>query len=217
MLNIISQGSARAVAPLDLVVRLDHVEGDVYDVTVRIGNEASANSGPAATVVGTGPVFGSAGLEYEFESTATDPDEDDLYYQWDWGDGRSLSDWMGPYASGETCIASHTWPVGDFDILVRVKDDFGVESDWSTAHSIHLQCCLHRGDVDHSGVLPIDIADLVYLVDYMFSQGSEPECFDEADLDATGVEPIDIADLIYLVDFMFVSGSEPTACPSGID
>ncbi|MCK4605673.1 MAG: hypothetical protein KAU35_00110, partial [candidate division Zixibacteria bacterium] len=35
-------------------------------------------------------------------------------------------------------------------------------------------CCNFRGDVDHSGVLPIDIADLVYLVDYMFNAGPEP-------------------------------------------
>ncbi len=73
-------------------------------------------------------------------------------------------------------------------------------------------CCVIRGDVDHSGVLPIDIADLVYLVDYMFNSGPEPECFDEGDIDASGVEPIDIADLVYLVDYMFNSGPEPGAC-----
>jgi len=74
-------------------------------------------------------------------------------------------------------------------------------------------CCVIRGDVDHSGVLPIDIADLVYLVDYMFNQGPEPECFDEGDVDGSGVEPIDIADLVYLVDYMFNSGPAPPPCP----
>ena len=74
-------------------------------------------------------------------------------------------------------------------------------------------CCFLRGDVNHSGVPPLDIADLVYLVDFMFNAGPEPECFDEGDVDASGVEPIDIADLVYLVDFMFNAGPQPPACP----
>ena len=74
-------------------------------------------------------------------------------------------------------------------------------------------CCVLRGDVDHSGVPPVDIADLVYLVDFMFNSGPEPECFDEGDVDGSGVEHIDIADLVYLVDFMFNAGPVPPACP----
>ncbi len=74
-------------------------------------------------------------------------------------------------------------------------------------------CCAIRGDVDHSGVLPIDIADLVYLVDYMFNEGPTPVCWGEGDVDGSGVEPIDIADLVYLVDYMFNSGPAPPPCP----
>ncbi len=74
-------------------------------------------------------------------------------------------------------------------------------------------CCFLRGDIDHSGVAPVDIADLVYLVDYMFNQGPVPECFDEGYIDGSGVEPIDIADLVYLVDYMFNGGPEPPPCP----
>ena len=73
-------------------------------------------------------------------------------------------------------------------------------------------CCVIRGDVDHSGVLPVDIADMVYLVDYMFNGGSGPECFEEGDVDASDIEPIDIADMVYLVDYMFNGGSAPAAC-----
>ena len=75
-------------------------------------------------------------------------------------------------------------------------------------------CCIPpiRGDVDYNDAELIDIADLVYLVDYMFNAGLEPECFEEADVDGSGVEPIDIADLVYLVDYMFNSGSEPPGC-----
>lgn len=74
-------------------------------------------------------------------------------------------------------------------------------------------CCFLRGDVDHSGVPPVDIADLVYLVDFMFNSGPEPECFDEGDVDGSSVEPIDISDLVFLVDYMFNAGPVPPACP----
>ena len=73
-------------------------------------------------------------------------------------------------------------------------------------------CCVVRGDIDHSGgAEPINIADLVYLVDYMFNEGPQPICLEEADMDATG--EINIADLVYLVDYMFNQGPEPVPCP----
>lgn len=77
----------------------------------------------------------------------------------------------------------------------------------------YTSCCKGiRGDVDYNEAELIDIADLVYLVDYMFNAGPEPECFEEADVDGSGDEPIDIADLVYLVDYMFNNGPEPLTC-----
>ncbi len=75
-------------------------------------------------------------------------------------------------------------------------------------------CCLHRGDIDHQGgISPIDISDLVFMVDYMFAGGSSPPCPDEGDIDGSGEPPINIADLVYIVDFMFAGGLAPPACP----
>lgn len=95
-----------------------------------------------------------------------------MYYRWNWGDGRDLSEWMGPYSSGDICTTSHSWPEGDFDIKVRAKDSWDAETEWSAAYSIHLQCCVIRGNVNDIG--GIDISDLVYLVDYMFTGGPVP-------------------------------------------
>ncbi len=210
--NLIGQSSQRAVAPLDLIVRMEQVGDDSYDITVRIGNEVPANNEPAAAAVDAGPHAGIDGEEYEFESTTTDPDADELNYQWDWGDGRDLSEWMGPYASGETCTASHSWPEGDFDIKVRARDAWGVETEWSAAYSIHLQCCVVRGNVDDDAGGVIDISDLVYLVDYMFTGGPEPPCPDAANVDGDITGTIDISDLVYLVDYMFTGGPPPPSC-----
>jgi hypothetical protein len=63
------------------------------------------------------------------------------------------------------------------------------------------------GDVDGDGDPLITIADLVYLVDYMFNQGPPPPVEAAADMDGSG--GIDIADLVYLVDYMFNDGPPP--------
>ncbi len=75
-------------------------------------------------------------------------------------------------------------------------------------------CCCNgiRGNIDSDPADAIDISDLVYLVDYMFSGGSEPGCPNEADVEASGGAP-DISDLVHLVDYMFNSGPEPAVCP----
>jgi len=75
-------------------------------------------------------------------------------------------------------------------------------------------CCVGvRGNVDNDTEDNIDISDLVYLADFMFTGGPAPVCFDEGDIDASGVTPIDISDLVYLVDYMFTGGPAPSACP----
>ncbi|MCK4607493.1 MAG: thrombospondin type 3 repeat-containing protein [candidate division Zixibacteria bacterium] len=74
-------------------------------------------------------------------------------------------------------------------------------------------CCRLRGDINHDGALPIDITDLVYLINYMFLDGPEPPCMEEADVNADGaVDVIDIADLVYLIDYMFRGGPPPQPC-----
>jgi hypothetical protein len=72
-------------------------------------------------------------------------------------------------------------------------------------------CCVGvRGNIDASGA--IDIADLVYLVNYMFKGGSAVPCAEEGDVDGSG-GAIDIADLVHLVNYMFKQGTDPAICP----
>ncbi len=68
-----------------------------------------------------------------------------------------------------------------------------------------------RGDIDDNADGP-DIADLIYLVTYMFQDGPAPPCLPAADIDGVGGEP-DITDLIHLVGFMFQEGPPPADCP----
>lgn len=69
--------------------------------------------------------------------------------------------------------------------------------------------CVLRGDIDHNGT-QADIADLVYLVAYMFQNGPEPPS--EAEADVTGCGELNISDVVYLVTFMFQEGPAPVPC-----
>jgi len=84
-----------------------------------------------------GATIGAVGVEYSYTTTATDPDGDSLYYQWEWGDG-SVSDWFGPFVSGMVVSASHIWSNGgDFLIKVRAKDIY-LEGSWSESLHIYM-------------------------------------------------------------------------------
>ncbi len=61
----------------------------------------------------------------------TDPDGDDIYYKFDWGDGTT-SGWLGPYKSGEEIQVNHSWNKrGTYEVKVKAKDIYGAESGWS--------------------------------------------------------------------------------------
>ena len=73
-------------------------------------------------------------------------------------------------------------------------------------------CCVGlRGNVNFDPSDNTDIADIVYFVEYAFSEGPPPPCFEEADLTADG--GLDIADLIYLIEWAMVGGPAPLSCP----
>ncbi|MDH3890132.1 MAG: thrombospondin type 3 repeat-containing protein [candidate division Zixibacteria bacterium] len=72
-------------------------------------------------------------------------------------------------------------------------------------------CTGDRGNINGDMGDIVDIADLVYLVDYMFNGGPPPPVMEEADVDGSTV--LDIADLVYLVDYMFSGGPPPVPCP----
>jgi hypothetical protein len=79
----------------------------------------------------TGPDSGKIRTKQLYYTYTTDPEKDELFYLWDWGDGTD-SEWLGPYKSGVTCYASHTWKTKDnYNIKVKAKDIYGKESAWS--------------------------------------------------------------------------------------
>jgi desulfoferrodoxin (superoxide reductase-like protein) len=60
--------------------------------------------------------------DYDYNFVARDPNNDDLLYYIDWGDGTN-SGWIGPFASGEEIVRTHSWSSnGEFALTVKAKD-----------------------------------------------------------------------------------------------
>ena len=79
----------------------------------------------------SGQSNGKIRQEYSYTTSTTDSDGDQVYYQWDWGDGTQ-SEWLGPFASGAQASAQKSWSAkGDYSIKVKSKDIHGAESAWS--------------------------------------------------------------------------------------
>jgi hypothetical protein len=78
----------------------------------------------------SGQTSGKVGVKYTYTTYTYDPDDDQVYYKWEWGDG-TYSSWIGPHDSGEMATAKHSWSEGSYSIRVKAKDDFEYESDWS--------------------------------------------------------------------------------------
>ena len=83
-----------------------------------------------------GEISGRPITEYAYVTFTSDPDSEDIYYKWDWGDGY-FSDWLGPFNSGEFAWATHSWKEpGTYEIRVKAKDEYCAESDWSNPFEV---------------------------------------------------------------------------------
>jgi hypothetical protein len=93
--------------------------------------DTSGNTAPDKPNKPSGPSNGFPYIKYTFEATTTDPDDDKLYYKWDWGNGE-ISNWTGPFNSGDLVEEKHKWTEkGTYEIKVKVKDELGAETGWS--------------------------------------------------------------------------------------
>jgi subtilisin family serine protease len=89
------------------------------------------NEEPEKPKTPNGPTSGKINIQYDYSTSSTDVNDEQLFYLFDWDDGN-YSEWLGPYNSGETCLVSYNWSLeGNYNIRVICKDIYGLESDWS--------------------------------------------------------------------------------------
>ena len=99
-------------------------------IAVSITKPSGGGSPPSMPTI-TGPAQGAPSIEYTYNLTSVDPDNDKVMFAVDWGDGKSDS--TGFAASGASTALKHGWSSdGNYTIKTKAKDDTGLESAWAS-------------------------------------------------------------------------------------
>ena len=160
------------LSPSDTLQEASHIWGTpgTYYIRVKARNQEgaqshysptfplviSANSPPNVPPRPIGFESGKIRMPYSYSTVTTDPDNDKIYYLFDWGDSTDTG-WIGPFMSGESITVSHTWSTpGTYHIRVKARDDHTLESQWSESLIVALPCL-------HSHWIEL-LQDLIHLV-----------------------------------------------------
>jgi parallel beta-helix repeat protein len=89
------------------------------------------NYPPEAPLI-NGPTSGNTGEVYTFTFVAVDPNDDNIYYEVNWGDGQ-VDDWYGPCTSNMVITRTHQWnEKGTYIIQTRAKDIHDAIGEWGS-------------------------------------------------------------------------------------
>lgn len=95
------------------------------------------NQPPNTPLTPDGPVTGTIEMEYSYSTSTSDPESQQVYYLWSWGDTNST--WIGPVDSGTIATATHSWNLaGSYTVKVKAKDFLGMESGWSDPITVNI-------------------------------------------------------------------------------
>ncbi len=110
-----------------------------YVRCVRDAGSAASNNAPNTPAAPDGPGEGVTAHSYTFTTATTDPEGDRIYYLFDWGDGNN-SGWLGPYDSGQTIQADHSWSAaGEYTVRAQARDSRGAQTPWSADTRVLVQ------------------------------------------------------------------------------
>jgi hypothetical protein len=112
------------VYPVTLQVKDEHNTKDTKTHFIKVGNR------PPEKPEIDGPTRRKIGKYGTYNVTPIDPDNDEVYIRWDWGDG-DVTSWKGPYMSGEEISENYLWyKKGTYTIRAQLKDIDDAESEW---------------------------------------------------------------------------------------
>jgi hypothetical protein len=118
------------------------VIASVFDAGTKRTDETAAgtpstNGAPNKPARPSGPTSGKVNVEYTYSGSTTDPNGDNIYYLFDWGDS-SDSGWLGPYPSGYVIEANHSWDFGGtYNVKLKAKDATA-EGPWSDPLAVQI-------------------------------------------------------------------------------
>lgn len=127
----------RDVNNLNLSTSVKYVGDGTLEIKVNITNE---NLPPRIPRTPSGASNGTIKNCYTYTTRSTDPNDDDIWYWFDWGDETNTG-WIGPYPSIATISATHQWTKkGTYHIKVKASDSFNAESGWSDPLPVTMPC-----------------------------------------------------------------------------
>lgn|GEM_PF-6621769 len=111
----------------------DDIYSPIWHFTTKQKNDP-----PEAPII-NGPISGKTNIAYLWNFTTIDPENDEVFYKIDWGDG-TMSDWYGPYSSSQIIQKPHIYSYqSKFTITAKAKDLYGLESDWGPPLQVNIK------------------------------------------------------------------------------
>lgn len=191
------------VYDIDLSVTTTWLGGAQLEITVHIENNQFFNSAPDVPNLPEAPDVTVTTQPTEISASSTDGDGHDLMYQFSWGDGN-ISDWIGPYPSGEIMTTSYAWvATGSFSLKVKVKDEYDSESaNWSPIKTVDV---VRIGDTNDDGTC--NVGDAVFLINFVFKGGISPDPILSGDANCDS--STNVGDAVFIINFVFKAGPAP--------
>ncbi|MEF8848963.1 MAG: PKD domain-containing protein [Candidatus Thermoplasmatota archaeon] len=135
----IDQTSTLKLYNTTLMNETSEIDTKTIDSKITIGVTKTTNRPPFIPLKPSGPKSGFTNTTYQFSTETQDPDNDKIYYLYEWDD-NSEKKWKGPFKSNSTCITLHKWKnPGVYEIRVKAKDALNNETQWTPTFTISIQ------------------------------------------------------------------------------
>jgi len=190
-------GTPSATGPISFIA----VATDELDSTAEKSFSFAIN--PAVTITTTSLPDGTEGEAYSQQLEAGGGTGDIT-----WSDKNDDLQGTGLNLATDGLLYGTLVDTGTINFTARAEDAVGSVDE--RLFSFVVEPSYICGDVDGDGTGP-NVADITYLVDYIFFGGSPPPVAEAANVDGEG--GINVADVTYLVDYLFFSGLEPMCAP----
>ena len=89
---------------------------------------------------------------------------------------------------------------------VEAADQAGNQSGWQEHPFRFYSLIFIRGDANGDGI--VNVADVVYLVNYLYRTGDPPAPQEAGDVNCDGI--VNVADVVYLVNYLYRGGNPPS-------
>jgi hypothetical protein len=154
--HVLTMPSGTLYGEVEIPVDYTYINDDMNDLEIiNLGsgeiklNGLELSSGPVPTITlgnspfkpdtPSGKLKGEAGQSYDYTTSTTDPELDDVCYGWDWNGDNTVDEWTGYHSSGDTVTTSHTWSnQGTYKVKVKAKDKVGNEGVWSDSLTVKM-------------------------------------------------------------------------------